>query len=418
MLPLLAERGGVRRVLYKPRDAVFDGVLVPLWAPEKPVALSKLTRVKGTSEMGQPAEMSVDLSDDGSTLAPPVGMSPLPSGLEWMRTNPDARVLAVTNMWPDQEQPVYGVFVKRQVDALADRGCPSDVLYVRGYAGKGNYLRAALWFARSAPHLRRRYSLVHAHAGETGLAARCARGLPVVTSFCGDDILGDPGSDGSVPPAGRVRAGIIQQHSRLMTATITKTSEMQGRLPLPQRNLVIPNGVDDREFSPEPMATARERLGWRADESIVLFAATKPHAERKRLALAKAAVACASSMKSSPMRLEIAEDVDPQQMPTLLNGADCLLLTSSVEGSPNIVKEAMMCSVPVVSTDVGDVRELLMDVSPSAVCTPDPEQLGAALVACLGSRSNGREIALARVGQDLIAQRVLDLYAEIAPSTR
>jgi glycosyltransferase involved in cell wall biosynthesis len=80
-------------------------------------------------------------------------------------------------------------------------------------------------------------------------------------------------------------------------------------------------------------------------------------------------------------------------MPTYMNAADALLLTSNREGSPNAVKEALACNLPVVSTDVGDVRERLSGVSPSAVCTTD-DGLTDALVDVLaqGARSNGRDI--------------------------
>jgi glycosyltransferase involved in cell wall biosynthesis len=93
-----------------------------------------------------------------------------------------------------------------------------------------------------------------------------------------------------------------------------------------------------------------------------------------------------------------------------MNAADVLLLTSHREGSPNSVKEAMACNLPVVSVDVGDVAERLETVSPSVVHTEDSD-LTAALVELLraGERSNGREIIreISLTGQ---IDRLVDVY--------
>jgi glycosyltransferase involved in cell wall biosynthesis len=103
-------------------------------------------------------------------------------------------------------------------------------------------------------------------------------------------------------------------------------------------------------------------------------------------------------------------------MPELMSAADCLLLTSAIEGSPNVVKEAVACGLPVVSTDVGDVAEILSDVDPSWVCAPDLAALANALVECLTERrrSNGWERS-AWLGHERIVERLLRLYAELAP---
>jgi glycosyltransferase involved in cell wall biosynthesis len=193
---------------------------------------------------------------------------------------------------------------------------------------------------------------------------------------------------------------------------------MQEVLPpgLRSRNVVIPNGVDTELFSPIPRDLARTRLGWDQQERIVLFAAD-PEVARKRHWLAKAACDRASE-RIRDLRLHVAKDVPPSEMPLLMSAADCLVLTSSIEGSPNVVKEALACDLPVVSTDAGDARELLAIAEPSWVCPDDPDALSRALVECLRDRrrSNGREVS-ARLGLEPIAERVLALYQSLAPDS-
>ena len=146
---------------------------------------------------------------------------------------------------------------------------------------------------------------------------------------------------------------------------------------------------------------------------MALFAGTRPDSPRKRRALAEAACVAASAL-TGPVRLHVAGAVPPDEMPFVMNAADCLLLTSSVEGSPNVVKEALMCDLPVVSTPAGDVEWLLEGVAPSAVCPPDPAALGRAVAACIesGGRSNGRE-ATAGLSAGEVARRLLEVYERL-----
>jgi glycosyltransferase involved in cell wall biosynthesis len=340
----------------------------------------------------------------------------MPSLLTTEHSDPNADVLVVTNMWPDEEKPVYGVFVKRQVDSLIEAGVRCDVVYIRGYRSPLAYPLAALRFAQWSLTRRGRYRLVHVHAGETTLPARFLMGSPMLCSYCGDDLLGDPDENGDKRKSSLVRAWVIRQISRTLAGTITKSAEMETALPPGRRdvNSVVPNGVDERTFREfEDRAPARERFGFGDDEVVALFAATKPDIPRKRRPLAEAACADASERLGRPVRLYIARDVAPDQMPSLMNACDLLLHTSSLEGSPNAVKEALMCNLPVVATPSGDIAELLDGVEPSFVCDPDARVLGEAIAACAGKRSNGREVA-ARLKAGNVAQRLMGIYDRLA----
>ena len=86
-------------------------------------------------------------------------------------------------------------------------------------------------------------------------------------------------------------------------------------------------------------------------------------------------------------------------------------MTSRHEGSPNVVKEAMACNLPIISTDVGDVREVTADTAGCAVCPSDAETLAAVLTVTLaeGLRTDGRE-RVRHLELSIVAQRLVQIY--------
>ena len=153
---------------------------------------------------------------------------------------------------------------------------------------------------------------------------------------------------------------------------------------------VVPMGVDLELFRPMSRHGARAALGIDPHEPVVLFGGDPANRVKGyhlfRRVLERINGARELLLPGQPRRL----------VPLKFAAADLLLFTShqGSEGSPGVVKEAAAMGRPVVSVDVGDVRQTLAGVSPSAVVEFGPDLVDTlsrhcALILSSGTRSNG-----------------------------
>jgi len=179
---------------------------------------------------------------------------------------------------------------------------------------------------------------------------------------------------------------------------------------------IIPNGIDLHRFKPLDRYECCNRLGWRPNIFHVLFPANSGDPV-KRPRLARAAVDGLQRMGIAA-EIHYLTGVSNEEVTIWLNASNVLLLTSRHEGSPTIVKEALACDVPVVSVDVGDVRERIEGVAGCYISSPDPDELAAKLF--LVRNGTGRVAGRPTI-QDLslerTAMRLSALYQEAIQSS-
>jgi len=320
------------------------------------------------------------------------------------------KVMVVSNHWQRVAAPPFGgVFVDRQVDALRRRGVEVATFDIG--------LSHAPWrLARKVAELRKalresRAGVAQARYGTVVAAVTVAAGHPSVVTYCGSDLL--PGASVSWL---RTWLGIALSNLAALFAdrVICVSDELRRALWFGGRKaVVIPDGVDLALFSPGDREAARAELGWDLAERVVLFSGARDP-NNKGLDLALAAMERVRE-RLPGARLEKLAGVPPDRMPAFYRAADVFLCASRQEGSPNVVKEALACDLPVVSTPVGDVPERLRGVTPSAVVPRDPQAMADALVAILEGRQrcNGRQ-AVADASQEVVARRVEDVLREVA----
>lgn len=325
------------------------------------------------------------------------------------------RVLVVTNMWPTAERPTYGTFVAAQVESLRAAGAELDVLFIRGDRNPAAYVTSIARVRKRARAMRA--DIVHAHYGLAGWTASWQR-RPMVVSFCGTDLLGAPAPSGAITAKSRMAMAMSQLAAVRADTIVCKSENLRQALREPrdrERALVIPNGVDLRHFSPGDQAAARRRLGLRPGAPLVLFPYST-ESSNKRVGLARAAVDIVRATHPDVSLAEVS-GVPHDRMPDYYRAADCLVLTSRSEGSPNAVKEALACGLPVVSVDVGDVRRWLDSVPGCEVVEDHPAVLAGAMIPVLEERGRvDASAVLPQLDQTAIAQQLLRVYRAMIPA--
>jgi len=331
------------------------------------------------------------------------------------------RILAVTNMYPTPSKPALGIFVEEQVKGLRGVGIDVEVLFVdRAREGVGAYLHI--------PELIRSRlrafapDIVHVMYGGVmaDIVTQTVNDRPVVVTFHGADVLGEP----SVGPWRKLVAAYGVRSSfraaRRAAGAVVVGRALQEALPRDidrSKIRIIPCGIDLARFRPLNPSICREQLNWPGDHFRVLFNSNGDDPV-KQPALARAAV---EALNRLGIRSELRElrGLPNHLVPAWLNASDVLLLTSLQEGSPTIVKEALACNVPIVSVDVGDVRDQLRGIEGCHLASADPEELAAKLrlVHARPSRLEAR-FKMEELSVERTALRLRDFYQELlAPAS-
>jgi teichuronic acid biosynthesis glycosyltransferase TuaC len=310
--------------------------------------------------------------------------------------NVPLRVLVCTNLYPTEDDPAFGTFVRDEVEALRRLGLWVDVLFVNGKRSRWNYAGAPLrlWWRLA----RRRYDVLHAHYGLTGLITLLQWCLPVVVTFHGDEVaLGWP-------------AQVSRWLRDRVDAVIVTSHRVRDDLGAPNAR-VIPPGVDFQLFQPSDRSAARAKLGLPLDQELVLFVGRASW--EKRLEAVQTAVRLLQDGRPHA-RLLLVSGQPHERIPLYMNAGDVLLLLSGYEGSPMVVKEALACNLAVVASDVGDVAELISAVEGCTLCDGTPEDAARKLAIVLerGQRVAGRE-TIAHLSLESEAKKVAAVYEQV-----
>ena len=329
------------------------------------------------------------------------------------------RVLVFTNMFPTAALPFYGSFVKDETEALRRAGVDLEVYFVNGRAHKLAY--ATMPFGFFARVRRTRYDVVHVHHSFCGLVATRQSAIPVVWTFHEGEIMG--GTDDALreQPIKHVAYSkrMKQFVARRVDALVVVAEHLRTPLGRPDA-LWLPAGIDIDLFQPIDTHEAKRRLGLSDDTRYVLFPSVPSRVE-KRYELASRAVAMLRERWPGMNDVELIalNNVPHEDVPLYMNASEVVLLTSAFEASPVVIREALACNVPVLSTDVGDARVMLQGIAGCALVPPDPERIAESLHTALASprRVAGRE-AMRPYSLENTARQIVGLYEQVVARHR
>ena len=303
------------------------------------------------------------------------------------------KVLIVANNKPGNFSP----FVMEQVEALTKLGVEFDFF---GVSGKGifGYLSNLRPLKKKIHEFQP--DLLHAHYGLSGLLANLQRTVPVVTTYHGSDVH----SKGLNLFISKLTAR-SSAYNIFVSPKLLKLTDYRG-----ENKSVIPCGVNTTTFFPVERAEARKQLGWDANGTYILFAGAFDN-EVKNSALAKAAISLLPNVRLMELR-----GYSREQVNLVMNAANCLLMTSHREGSPQVIKEAMTCGTPIVSVNVGDVKELLEGVDNCYITTYDANEIATKIQQAIAfnGKTNGPKCIIDKgLSNEIVVNKILEIYQKL-----
>jgi glycosyltransferase involved in cell wall biosynthesis len=278
--------------------------------------------------------------------------------------------------------------------------------------------------------------VIHAHSAKAGFLARLAAALRGRRSAC----VFTPhawsfwAADGF---RGRLYRNLERVAARwcrmiLVVSEQERLAGLAAGIGRPEQYRVVTNGIELERFSapPDPVDGRVVFLGRlsrqkRPDVAVRALARLLENHPAAELHIAGEGPERAP-VKRLAERLGVTDALrmlgTREDIPELLSGASCLLLTSDYEGCPLSVLEAMAAGVPVVATRVGAVPEMIDDDRAGLLVEPgDAEGAAAAIGELLADPAHARELgdegrrrARERFSREQMIERTLALYDEVA----
>ena len=348
------------------------------------------------------------------------------------------RVLSLSTLYPSDQNPNFGVFVERQMQAVAARG-DVDLVMVNPiglppfplslhprYAGQRGSTASEV--RGGVQVLRPRFTLVPGIGGRFNAAAEARAVLPLARKLHAEtpfdlvdaqffypdgpaavrvaQALGLPSSikarGADVHLWGQAKGTAAQVRSAAQAATgllavASGLADDLAALGVPRSKIMVHRtGLDRTVFRPLDRAECRATLGLPLNRSVLacvgaLIPRKGQNFAIEALELLPEAILVIAGAGPDEAKLKLLAEglgvsdrvrflgpVPHGELPIVLSAADLFVLPTASEGLANAWVEALACGTPVVTTSIPGAQELLTDPAYGRMAARDPAAIAAA----------------------------------------
>jgi len=312
------------------------------------------------------------------------------------------KVLHITNNYPTNIHPIFGIFVKEQIDSLTNIGIDNEIFFINGR----EFGRKAYWIA--IKQLRKKlknanYDILHCHHSFTTiilfLTFRWYQSKRIVS------YQNPPKKEGGIFLFTIIKlffSGVILKNTKSNKKNI----------------FYLPNGTNTDFFKEYSREESIRKLNLDENRNYIIFMdSNKEKRSQKRVDRFDKVIDLLLKNENPfnivPLKLT---NTNRNLMPYYLSASSLHIITSDFEGSPNSVKECIACNTPVVSTPVGNIDDLIGNIKGCYISQSfDCKELAELVIKSLNHKNFSSREKLFDKKLDIksVAEKLLNIYKSI-----
>lgn len=310
------------------------------------------------------------------------------------------KVLFVANAYPNEQHPYFGIYIKEQFEYLRDHyDMNVDLFVLNGKSSLHKYLNPLGLYRKIKDF---DPDIIHVHYGLTGLPllliAPFLKNKKIIATYHGSDINGSK--------AVFFISKMLNKYADYNIAVSQKIFEKINHLS--KKCVWIPCGIDDI-FLDDQKPVERK--------NAVIFPGSPQRAVKNYPLFEKMLDVLKKKYGLIP-EVILFDSKSRAEVKKALKKAKCLVMTSLSEGSPQVIKEAIACDTPIVSTPVGDVPYLIENLD-NCYIAHNAEDLADKVARVFDSEHHAfpaeRKKGLSNV---FVCDQIVDLYKELSDKDR